>query len=90
MGPRSVCESDHCAGWQIRAPGSLVEELYSVAGPETFSSLSLSAYVETAYRITVGSLNESINESVGEKNVTKTSKYPPRVDKGIILLSATL
>jgi hypothetical protein len=58
MGPRSVCESDHCAGWQIRAPGSLVEELYSVAGPETFSSLSLSAYVETAYRITVGSLNE--------------------------------
>jgi hypothetical protein len=40
-GPRFVCESDHCAGRQIWAPGSLAEELYSVADPETFSSLSL-------------------------------------------------
>jgi hypothetical protein len=39
-GPRFVCESDHCAGRQIRVPGSLAEELYSVADPETFSSLT--------------------------------------------------
>jgi hypothetical protein len=35
-------------------------------------------------------MKQSINQSVGiQKNVTTTSKHPPGVDEGIILIGAT-
>ena len=39
--------------------------------------------------VTVKSLIQSINQSLGKKNVTTTSKHPPGVDEGIILIGAT-
>jgi hypothetical protein len=50
--------------------------------------------IGTAHTVTVNSLNETINQSINrlnqlEKNVTTTSKHPPGVDEGIILIGAT-